>query len=96
MTGQSPRQRGTSPRQRGTNPRATNTNPRAVTRDDLTRLEAKIDRALALLEHLAGQQPAAAPTQAVHDPERGMFLPGTGWVSYDDGQTHEPLEGTDR
>lgn len=76
------RQAGTNPRAQGTSPRQRGTNPRALTTADLHRIEKKLDRALALLEVLA-QEPVA-PTQAVHDPDRGMFLPGTGWVR-DDG-----------
>lgn len=75
------RQTGTNPRAQGTNPRAKGTNPRAVTLDDLARIETKLDQAIAILRQLTAQPSGRTDQpQAAHDPERGMFLPGTGWL----------------
>jgi hypothetical protein len=80
-----PRQQGTSARQRGTNPRNTGTaptqqgtNPRAIQRAEFDALRADVTECLRLLRQLTATPPA--PTQAIHDPERGTFLPGTGWL----------------
>jgi hypothetical protein len=81
---------GTNPRATGTNPRADGTNPRAITREWATRIEdriARIERDTArLVAHFGlgeGQTPNTVTTT-----KRGMFAPGSGWITDDEAPAH--------
>lgn len=50
---------------------------RAITRTEFDQLRADIAQCLRILRRLDGT--AAAPV-VQHDDQRGIFLPGTGWV----------------